>query len=193
MLVNAAYLYVLPIDEMAASSLVAADAATRVFGAVGASLVAALVLLSTFGALNGTLMSGPRVFYALADDGLFFRAIGRVHPRYETPYAAITLAAMLGIAYISVRTFEQLAEAFVLGIWPFYILAVGAVIRLRLQRPDAERAYRVPFYPVIPVVFLLASAWLLTDALVRNTGPTLFGFAIIASGIPVYYFWKGRG
>lgn len=192
LLVNAAYLYVLPIPDMAASSLVAADAATRVFGAIGASLVAALVLLSTFGALNGALMSGPRVFWALADDGLFFRAIGRVHPRFQTPSAAIALAALLGIGYISVRTFEQLAEAFVLGIWPFYILAVGAVIRLRIQRPDAKRAYRVPFYPVIPVVFLLASTWLLTDALVRNPGPTLFGFGIIASGIPVYLLWKRR-
>jgi basic amino acid/polyamine antiporter, APA family len=192
MFVNAAYLYVLPIDDMAASSLVAADAATRVFGGVGASLVAALVLLSTFGALNGTLMSGPRVFYALASDGLFFRTIGRVHPRFETPYAAIALAALLGIGYISVRTFEQLAEAFILGIWPFYILAVGAVIKLRITRPDLPRPYRVPGYPVIPILFLAASGWLLGDALVRNTVATLIGFGIIASGVPVYFIWKAR-
>jgi basic amino acid/polyamine antiporter, APA family len=190
MIVNAAYLYVLPIDDMAASSLVAADAATRVFGAVGASLVAALVLLSTFGALNGTLMSGPRVFYALATDGLFFRTIGRVHPRFETPYAAITLAALLGIGYISVRTFEQLAEAFILGIWPFYILSVLAVIRLRRLRPDIPRPYRVPGYPVVPVVFLVASGWLLGDALVRNPWGTLIGFGIILAGVPVYFVWR---
>lgn len=193
LLVNAAYLYVLPVDEMAASSLVAADAATRVFGAAGASLVAALVLLSTFGALNGTLMSGPRVFFALADDGLFFRTVGRVHPHFRTPHTAIALAALLGVGYISIRTFEQLAEAFILGIWPFYILAVGAVFRLRHSRPDAPRAYRVPGYPFVPIVFLLASAAMLGNALVRQPVSTLIGFGIIAAGIPVYHIWHRAG
>lgn len=188
--VNAAYLYVMPIGDMAASTLVAADTATRLFGAVGASLVAGLVLLSTFGAINGTLMSGPRVFYALAEDGLFFRSVGRVHPRFETPHVAIALAALLGVAYISVRTFEQLAEAFVLGIWPFYVLAVGAVFRLRRTRRDADRPYRVPGFPLVPIVFLIASVWLLGDALLRDPVPTLIGFGIIAAGIPVYLLWR---
>jgi basic amino acid/polyamine antiporter, APA family len=193
MTVNVAYLYVLPIDGMAASTLVAADAATRVIGAAGASAVAALVMLSTFGALNGTLMSGPRVFFALADDGLFFRRIAAVHPRFRTPHAAIALAALLGIGYVSLRTFEQLAEAFILGIWPFYILAVGAVFLLRRRRPDAPRPYRAWGYPVVPLLFLAASAALLTDALIRQTAATLVGFGIILSGVPVYYLWRQRG
>jgi basic amino acid/polyamine antiporter, APA family len=190
--VNAAYLYVLPIDALAASSLVAADTATRSFGAAGVSAVAALVMLSTFGALNGTLMSGPRVFFALADDGLFFRRIAAVHPRYATPHAAIALAALLGVGYVSIRTFEQLAEAFILGIWPFYVLAVGAVFLLRRRRPDAPRPYRTWGYPGVPIVFLIASAAMLTDALVRQTISTLIGFGIILAGVPVFYLWRRR-
>ncbi len=192
LLVNAAYFWVLPVDEVAASELVAADAATRVFGQAGASAVAALVMLSTFGALNGALMGGPRVFYALAEDGLFFRKVGEVHPRFETPHVAIALAGVLGVAYVSVRTFEQLAEAFILGLWPFYILAVWAVFRLRRTRPGHPRPYRTWGYPWVPLVFLLASVAMLLNALIRQPLSTAYSFGIILAGVPVYLVW-GRG
>ena len=188
--VNAAYLYVLPLSQMAGSSLVAADAATRIFGAPGAAVVAALVMVSTFGALNGTLMTGPRIFYAMADDGLFFRPIAAVHPRFKTPYAAIVLTALLGIGYVSIRTFEQLADSFVLGIWPFYILAVGAVFLLRRSHPDLPRPYRTAGYPWVPIIFLLASLAMLMNALVERPGSTLIGFGVILLGIPVFYGWQ---
>jgi basic amino acid/polyamine antiporter, APA family len=190
MAMNAAYLWVLPVDEMAASTLVASDAASRIFGAAGASVVAALVMLSTFGALNGTLMSGPRVFYALARDGLFFEKVARVHPVYKTPSAAIAFAAALGVGYISVRTFEQLAESFILGLWPFHVLAVSAVFLLRRRRPDHPRPYRTLGYPVVPLVFMTASLGMLGNALVRQPASTLFSFGIILSGIPAYYLWR---
>jgi basic amino acid/polyamine antiporter, APA family len=189
LLINTAYLLALPLDEMAASELVAADAASKVFGPVGASLVAALVILSTFGALNGVTLTGPRVFFALARDGLFFRPVAAVHPVFGTPHVAIALAAGLGIAYVSVRTFEQLAEAFVLGIWPFYILCVMAVFLLRRRRPDAARPYRTWGYPWVPALFLLASLGMLGNALARQPLSTLLGFAIILSGVPVYRTW----
>jgi basic amino acid/polyamine antiporter, APA family len=189
LVVNAAYLLALDMDEMAASELVAADAAMAVFGPVGASLVAGLVILSTFGALNGVTMTGPRVFFAMARDGLFFRPVAAVHPAFGTPHVAIGLAAGLGILYVSVRTFEQLAEAFVLGIWPFYVLCVLAVFLLRRRRPGASRPYRAWGYPVVPVLFLLASLAMLGNALVRQPLSTLLGFAIILSGVPVYRLW----
>ena len=192
LLVNAAYLYVMPVSDMSSSPLVAADAATRLFGTAGASIAAALVLVSTFGALNGTLMTGPRIFFALADDRLFFRSVARVHPKFETPFVAIAVAGVLGVCYLSVRSFEQLAEAFVLGVWPFYVLAVGAVFRMRRMAPEIHRPYRVPGYPVVPTIFLLASAWMLGDALVRDIVSTLSGFAIIGAGAPVYFFWRAR-
>lgn len=193
LLVNVAYFWVLPLGEVAESELVAADTATRLLGGTGASVVAALVMLSTFGALNGALMGGPRVFYVLARDGLFLRGVGAVHPRHGTPHVAVALAGILGVGYLSVRTFEQLAEAFILGLWPFYILAVGAVFRLRRTRPDVERPYRALGYPWVPAVFLLASVAMLGNALVRQPLSTLFSFGIIVAGIPGYLLWKGIG
>jgi amino acid transporter len=190
LVVNAAYLYVLPSAEMPGKPLVASDAARTIFGQVGASVVAAMVMLSAFGALNGSTMTGPRIFYAMAEDGLFFRPIAAIHPRFRTPYAAIALAAALGIGYVSFRRFEELANAFILGIWPFYALAVLAVFTLRRNRPDLHRPYRTWGYPFVPIVFLIASVAMLLNAAVRETKSTLVGFGIILLGIPVYYVWQ---
>jgi basic amino acid/polyamine antiporter, APA family len=189
LVVNTAYLLALPMTQMAESELVAADAARQVFGPVGASLVAALVILSTFGALNGVMMTGPRVFFAMARDDLFFRPVAAVHPAFGTPHVAIGLAAGLGLGYVSLRTFEQLAEAFVLGIWPFYVLCVVAVFLLRSRRPGLARPYRAWGYPWVPTLFLLASLAMLGNALVRQPASTLLGFGIILSGVPVYHLW----
>jgi amino acid transporter len=190
LLVNVAYLYVLPAAEMPGKQLVASDAARTIFGQVGAAVVAAMVMLSAFGALNGSTMTGPRIFYAMAEDGLFFRPIAAVHPRFRTPFAAIMLASALGIGYVSFRTFEGLANAFVLGIWPFYVLAVIGVFLLRRSRPDLHRPYRTWGYPVVPAVFLVASIAMLANAAFRETRSTLIGFGIILAGIPVFYAWQ---
>lgn len=190
MVVNAAYLFVLTVDDMSGRPLVAADAARRIFGDGGAAVVAAMVMMSAFGALNGATMTGPRIFFAMADDGLFFRPIAHVHPRYHTPWAAIGLAAALGIGYVSLRTFEQLADSFILGIWPFYALAVGAVFRLRRTRPDLPRPYRTVGYPWVPLLFLVASVTILLNAVVEQPASTLFGFGLILLGVPVYYGWR---
>jgi APA family basic amino acid/polyamine antiporter len=187
--VNAVYLYLLPMAVMTSSKLVAADTAQRIFGNVGESVVSAMVILSAFGALNGSMMTGPRIFYAMAEDGLFFRPIAAVHARYRTPYAAILLATALGVGYISVRTFEQLADSFILGIWPFYALAVAAVYVLR-RRTDLHRPYRTWGYPVTPFIFLLASVAMLVNAAVQDPRPAAIGVGLIALGVPVFYLWK---
>jgi len=192
LIVNVAYLWVLPIDQMAASELVARDAATAIFGAVGAGVISALVMLSTFGALNSSTMTGPRILYAMADEGLFFKPIAHVHPKYRTPGGAILLCALLGVAYVSVRSFGELADAFIIGIWPFYALAVGAVFILRKRRPDLPRPYRTAGYPFVPMVFLIASVLMLGNSLLRETIPTLVNFLIILAGIPVYYVWRRK-
>ncbi len=191
LVVNAAYFWVLPIDVMASSELVASTTATAIFGRAGAAIVAALVMLSTFGALTGAMMTGPRVFWAMADEGLFFESVARVHPRFGTPNVAVVLAALLGIGYVSIRSFEQLADAFILGIWPFYVLAVAAVLVLRRRRPDAPRPYRTFGYPLTPLVFLAASLGMLVNAVVEQPLSTLVGFGIILLGVPVYLFWRG--
>jgi amino acid transporter len=148
-------------------------------------------VISTLGAVQAALMFNPRIFLAMGRDGLLPGPIGRVHDRYGTPHAATLVAALLGIAYVSVRSFEQLAQAFILGVWPFHILMVWAVFRLRRTRPDAERPYRTPGYPVVPALFLVASAALVANGLVRKPGLTLFGFGLIAAGLPVYA-WIAR-
>ena len=190
LVVNAAYLFLLSVSDMGNRPLVAADAARAIFGGAGASVVAAMVMVSAFGALNGATMTGPRIFFAMAGDGLFFRPVAAVHARYRTPWVAIVLAALLGVGYVSVRSFEQLADSFILGIWPFYALTVGAVFVLRRKRPELERPYRALGYPWVPLVFLLASLAMLLNALVEQPASTMYGFGIILLGIPVFYGWR---
>jgi amino acid transporter len=126
------------------------------------------------------------VFFAMAEEGLFFRVMTRVHARYHTPYVAISLAASLGILFVLTRTFEQLADTFVLSIWPFYGLAVAGLYRLR-KRPDLQRPYKVPGYPVLPAVFIAGVAYLVGNALLTDPVWTSVTFAIVLAGIPVYY------
>jgi APA family basic amino acid/polyamine antiporter len=189
LVLNGAFLFVLPVEAMAGSELVAADAASAILGAVGTSVVAGLAMLAVFGALNGTMMAGPRVFFALGQDGLFFRWLGAIHPKWKTPHLAILISTVLGIGYVSVRTFEELAEAFILGMWPFYMLAILAVFRFRRTRPDAPRAYRTWGYPVVPALFLAVSVAMLLNALLAHPLSTLFSFGILASGVPVFLVW----
>jgi amino acid transporter len=186
---NAAYLYLMPIGQMAASPLVAADAAQAIVGRFGVGLVAVVVMISTFGTLAGSLLTGPRIFYAMAEEGLFFRVVGRSHPRFHTPATAIVLTAALGIGFVLLRTFEQLADAFVLGIWPFYALAAAAVFVLRRTRPDLRRPVRTWGYPVVPLLFLLAAALILGNALLTDRN-ALIPFGVIAAGFPAYWLWQ---
>jgi len=186
---NAAYLYLIPIGQMATSPLVAADAAQAILGRVGVGLVAVVVIISTFGTLAGSMLTGPRIIYAMAEEGLFFRGVARSHPRYGTPATAIVLTGALGVGFVLLRTFEQLADAFVLGIWPFYALAAAAVFVLRRTRPDARRPVRTWGYPVVPILFLLAAAFLLVNALVSDRNSWI-PFGVIVAGIPVYWVWR---
>jgi APA family basic amino acid/polyamine antiporter len=187
MAANLAYLAVLPIEEIRTSRLVAADVAQRLIGPSGVIFVAATVMLSTFGTLNGSLLTAPRIFFAMADDGLFFRQVARVHPKFGTPHVAIAMSAGLGIAFVLLRTFEQLADAFVTAIVPFYALGVASIFVLR-KRADYDPPFRVPGYPVVPALFVLASIYLLVNAIVDPAGrwPTLGVLGAVAAGIPVY-------
>jgi amino acid transporter len=194
LLANVAYLSVLSVDEVRRSTLVAADVAERLVGGWGVVFVAATVMLSTFGTLNGTLLTAPRIFFAMADDGLFFRQVARVHPRHGSPATAIVLTACLGVAFVLLRSFEQLADAFVTAIVPFYALGVASVFRLR-GRPGYDAPFRVPGYPVVPLLFVLATLYLLVNALVDPAGrwATAGTLGVVVLGIPVYYATVGRG
>ena len=189
LLINTAYLRALPLPQLIASKSVAADAAQTVLGRAGASLVGALVMLSVFGTLNGSILSSPRVFFAMAEDGLFFRTVGKVHPKYETPYVAIAFIVVLAVVYVLLRDFMQLAEAYVLGIWPFLALCVVGLFVLRRTRPDFPRSYRALGYPVVPALFVIATLVVVANSLATQFWPTFTSIAITLVGVPLYFIW----
>jgi basic amino acid/polyamine antiporter, APA family len=191
-LLNLAYIYLVPLPEMGRSPLIAATAAERIplLGPYAGGIISAVVVVSCFGTLHGSMMTGPRIFFAMADRGLFFRAIARVSPRYRSPSTAIWLATSLGVIYVLLHDFQQLAEKFILGIWPFYALAVGAVFVLRRTQPDLPRPYRTWGYPVVPILFLVGSLGMVLNALWTDPVNTGITFAIILVGVPIFYLWR---
>jgi len=192
-LANLAYLAVMPIEEMRQSKLVAADVAQRLMGAAGVAFIATVVMISTFGTLNGTMITGPRVIWAMADDGLLFRPLGRIHRRYKTPSTSIAVITVIGVAFVLVGTFEQLADAFVTAIVPFYALAVASVFVFR-RRADYAPPFRVPLYPIVPAIFILSTIFLLSNAIIDpgSRWQTLGVLGGIVAGIPVYFATVGR-
>ena len=193
LVVNIGFLYALAPAEMAGSKLIASSVAARIplLGGAGAAVVAAAVVVSAFSGLNASMMTGSRVFFAMADRDLFLRAAARVSPQFNTPSVAIWLASALGVGYVLENDFAQLADKFILGIWPFYALTVGGVFMLRRRRPELPRPYRVFGYPFVPALFLLASALMVLNALLTDPGNTAVTVLIIVAGVPAYWL-RGR-
>ncbi|HEY6088154.1 MAG TPA: amino acid permease [Gemmatimonadaceae bacterium] len=191
LLANVAYLAVLPVEEIRHSKLVAADVAERLVGAAGVAFVSIAVMISTFGTLNGSVMTGSRVLFAMAADGLLFKPVAIVDKRFQTPSVAIALEAGLGVLFVLLGTFEQLADTFVTAIVPFYALAVAAVFVLR-GRAEYKPPFRVPGYPVVPAIFIVATILLLGNAIVDrgSRNPTLAVLGVILLGIPVFYLTR---
>lgn len=186
-LANLAYLAVLPVEKIRVSRLVAADVAEVVLGRPGVIFVSVTVMLSTFGTLSAVLLTSPRVLFAMADDGMLFKPVAAIHPRFKTPYVAISFVAFLGLVYVLFLTFEKLADTFVIAMLPFYALGVATVYRLR-ARPGYVPKFGTPGYPVVPAVFLVSVAILLINALV-DRGSRLWTagiFAVLLAGVPVY-------
>lgn len=193
LLANIAYLAVIPVEEMRRSKLVAADVAERLLGAPGVVFIGVTVMLSTWGTLTGSLFTSPRIFFAMADDGLFFKSVAKVHPRFHTPHVAISINIVLGVIFVLMRSFEQLADAFVTAIVPFYALGVAALFVVR-RRADYKPAFRTPAYPFVPALFVLSAIYLLANALVDPTSrtATAITLGIVLLGIPVYYLTVGK-
>lgn len=150
----------------------------------GASLAGALVTLSVFGTLNGSILSSPRVFFAMAEDGLCFRTVGRVHPRLENPYVAIGFSAVLAVIYVLLRDFMRLAEGCMLGVWPFLALCVIGLFVLRRRRPDFPRTYRALGYPMVPALFVLATLAVTANAPCAQSWSTTISILITVAGLP---------
>ena len=190
---NAAYLRVLPLPVMAEHQRVAASAMEFLIGPRGARFVSALILCSIFGALNGTILTSPRVYYAMAKDGVFFRVVARIHPRYQTPAVAlIVLGAWSTVLAVS-GSFEQLYTYVIFAMWIFSAAAIAGVIILRRRMPDLHRPYKVWGYPILPIAFILAALAIVANTLVSKPKESVLGLAIVLAGVPLYYAWKRWG
>ncbi len=193
MLVNAAVQYVLPAPAIAASARPASDAMAAVLGSLGAAMVSAGMALSMLVAMNGTVMSGARVLYAVARDRYFFSALAEVNPRFRTPSVAIMVQLVLAIMLLLLGgSFRQLFSLAVFAEWLFYMTAGTTVFVFRRRDPQAIRPYRVWGYPVVPLLFVLASAVLLYFTFRDNYANSALGSLVILAGIPVYYSFARR-
>jgi APA family basic amino acid/polyamine antiporter len=209
-LVNLAYIYIIPIDEMAmkykqaqlsgGSYLVATDVASSFWEGMGGTIIAIAIMVSTFGAVNGTIMMSARVPYAMSKDGLFFRTLKNVHPKFNTPSKALLFQGCWACVLVFSGTFDQLTDMVIFVSWVFYGTATFGVFILRRKWPDVERPYKVWGYPVVPLLFigfavLFLGFTLYTDIISFVSGESplinsIMGILLVAIGIPGYLYWN---
>jgi len=200
--INLAYLYILPVETMAKSKLVASDVATAIFGSSGGAIIAACVILSTFGTTNGTILASARVYFAMAREKMFFSSIGNVHPRFHTPANALFLQAFWSCVLVLSGTFDMLTDMLIFVTWIFYALGAYGVFVLRKKMPDTPRPYKVWGYPFVPAIFVLFAAVYVVitlyndvSAYMNNTSPlinSVFGLFLVATGLPFYYYFQRK-
>ncbi len=193
MLTNAAVQYVLPAASIAASQRPASDATAVAVGAWGAAIVSAGMALSILVSLNGTIMSGARVPFAMSRDGYFFKAMAEVHPQYHTPAVALLVQLLLSIALLLFAgSFRQLFSLAIFSEWLFYMIAASTVFVLRRKEPEATRPYRSWGYPIVPALFIVAAAVLLYYTFTENLRNSAWGIVIILAGLPIYSYFARR-
>jgi len=191
-LTNCVYLYALPIPEMQGVVRIAEKATAALFGGSSSALISAAVIISTFGALNGSILTGPRVYYAMAKDKLFFRRVAQVHPRFRTPGFAILIQTIWAVLLTMVGTFEQIFTFAMFVSIIFWIAATASVFTLRKKYPQMPRPYKTWGYPIVPALFILASVGILFNTLIEKPTEALAGLLFIALGIPVYFYWRRK-
>jgi len=193
LMANLGYVRALGPAGVANSQRVAADAIGTILGPVAGAVVSALILVSIFSALNGLILTTPRMYYAMARDGLFFQKLTSVHPRFGTPAFAIVTLTAWGALLAASGTFSQLLTYAVFTGWIFYALGALAVMMLRRSEPNAVRPFRVPGYPVTPILFVVAAIALVINTIVTQPGISSIGLAFVALGAPVFFIWRSRG
>ncbi len=194
LLINVAYFLLLSPAQIASSPHVASDAVSSVLGPAGSTLIALVIFLSTFGTAGIYTLTAPRIYFAMANDGVFFRQVTRVHPRYQTPYIAILLQSGWAIALVFLwGTFERLISYVVFTDWIFFAMTAASVFVFRRKLPTAERPYRTTGYPVTPAIFLAIALLFVLNTLLERPAESGAGLLFLALGVPVYYFWKKGG
>ena len=187
---NAAYFHVLSAAQVGASERVAADMMRRVVGGWGAKAVAVAAMISIFAALNGSILSGSRVPYAMARDGRFFASVGRVNPTYHTPSISILLLSAWSALLVLSGRYDQLFTYVIFASWILYGMTTASVIVLRHKRPEMSRPYKTLGYPVLPVLFVLIAGILVLSTLFDSPRESLLGLSLIFLGLPFYFYWK---
>ncbi len=187
---NIAYVHVLSAPALAATKTPAADVAGKLLGENGASAITILIVISSFGFLNLALLSAPRVYYAMAADGLFFKSIAKLSPRFHAPTNAILLQGFLAALFALTNTYEKLVNYAVFADWIFFALAGAALMVFRATLPNAPRPYKTPLYPFTPLLFIVAGCGIVVNTFIADTMNAVIGAVIIAAGVPVYFLWK---
>jgi len=191
---NLAYLYAFPVDDIARSDRIAASAMQSAVGPLGAAIIAFIILFSITGAANQNFLCSPRVYFAMAKDGLFFKRIAAIHPTYLTPHISILALGLWSVVLVLFfGTFERLFTYVVFGQWLFFGLTGAAVMVLRVKKPDLPRPYKTFGYPVIPAIFILSAAFISFNALLGRPKDTGIGLLVIFLGIPVYFLFRRLG
>jgi APA family basic amino acid/polyamine antiporter len=190
LLTNLAYFYVLPAATVASTDRVAAEMMRRILGAPGAAAVSLAAMISIFAALNGSILSGSRVPFAMARDGLFFRGVERIHPVYRTPSVSILLLSAWACLLVLSGRYDQLYTYVIFASAILYGMATASVIVLRFRRPDMPRPYRTIGYPVVPIAFVLGIACLIASTLRSSPRESILGLLLISLGLPFYFYWR---
>ena len=192
LLTNLAYFYVLPAADVSTSDRVAATMMGRILGEPGAAAVSVAAMISIFAALNGSILSGSRVPFAMAADGLFFRKVATIHPQFHTPSVSILLLSAWSALLVLSGRYEQLYTYVIFASWILYAMATASVLVLRRKRPDLPRPYRTIGYPVVPILFVLVAGALILSTLADSPRESIMGLGLIFAGLPFYFYWKGR-
>ena len=189
---NAGYVAAVGASGVSASDRIAADVVHALFGPAAAKLVTLVILVSIFSAANGLALTGPRMYFAMARDGVFFQSLAEVHPRFGTPALAVATSAAWAAVLALSGTFEQLFTYVVFASWIFAALAAGSLFVLRRRRPDLPRPFRVPGYPWTPALFIAAAAAVVGNTVIARPVQALIGLGIVATGLPAYFAWSRR-
>jgi APA family basic amino acid/polyamine antiporter len=188
-MVNLAYMWLLPFETISHSTMVAADAATAVIGPRGAMLAAIGVMIAMIGSNNGFILTGARIYYAMAKQNSFITLMAKVHPRFHTPIPSLVGQGIWAGVLVLTGTFDQLITYVIFASWIFYAMAAAGVLVLRKKSPEHPRPYKTWGYPFTPIVFVLFSFYIVINTLVEDPRDAAFGLAIILLGLPAYYYW----
>lgn len=193
LLVNLVFVFLLSIPGIASSELVAADAMAVVLGPRGTTLITLAILVSTLGCVHVNVLACPRIYYAMAREGLFFGAVANTHPKYGTPAVSLILQGIWSALLVFSGTFEQLITYVVFASWIFYALSCGSVLLLRRKQPHLPRPYRTWGYPWVPLAFIIFASLLVVNTIINDPRDSLIGVGLILLGLPAYFYWRRKG